>query len=309
MDTRNDLKTRIEVLKKDREAVILAHNYQIPEVQDLADFCGDSLELARKAKESDAEVIVFCGVHFMAETAAILSPDKTVLLPDEDAGCPMADMATAADLARMKEEHPGAAVVCYVNSTAEVKARSDVCCTSSNAVEVVSRFDESREVIFVPDRYLGAHVERETGRKLTLWPGYCPTHARLSSEHVADARNRYPGAPVIVHPESRTDVCLAADEVLSTGGMVKFAREAGAKRIVVGTETGLLHRLKKENPGVEFIPLSDGAVCPNMKLITPEKIMWALEDMEPRISVDPEIARKALVAVERMLQSSASGAS
>ncbi len=301
MGSRGELLSRIETLKEDRNAVILAHNYQIPEVQDIADFCGDSLELAQKAKESDSKVIVFCGVHFMAETAAILSPAKTVLLPDRDAGCPMADMATADDLAQMKQEHPQAAVVCYVNSTAEVKALSDVCCTSSNAVDVVSRFDEDKEIIFVPDKYLGAHVERVTGRSLILWPGYCPTHARLSGEQIERARIMYPDAPVMVHPESRPDVCRGADLVLSTGGMVKFARESGAKNIVVGTEIGLLYRLKKENLEVEFIPLSDGAVCPNMKLVTLEKILWCLEDMEPRITVDPEVASKARAAVDRML--------
>jgi len=293
---------RIAFLKKERNALILAHNYQRPEVQDLADFGGDSLELARKARENDAEVIVFCGVHFMAETAALLSPGKTVLLPDLAAGCPMADMASPGDLTDMKERHPEAAVVCYVNSTAAVKAESDVCCTSSNAVEVVCRFEPTRPIIFVPDRYLGAHVERMTGRRLILWPGYCPTHARILEEHVVSARADHPGAAVLVHPECRPEVCLAVDEVLSTGGMVQYARDTNNPRVIVGTEIGLLHRLRKENPETEFIPLLPEAVCPNMKLITSEKIARSLETLSPRIEVASGVAAGARRAVEQMLE-------
>jgi quinolinate synthase len=301
------LQRRLAALKAERNAIILAHNYQLPEVQDAADFTGDSLELARAAKGGEADVILFCGVHFMAETAAILSPEKTVLLPDESAGCPMADMATADDVAALKERHPGAAVVCYVNSTAAVKAVSDVCCTSSNAVDIVSRFPREREVIFVPDKYLGAHVARALGRELVLWPGYCPTHARLLPEHVAAARAAHPGAPILIHPESRAEVSLAADAVLSTGGMVKFALETRAETVVVGTELGMLHRLRKENPRVRFEPLFEGALCPNMKKTTLENMIWALEEMRPRVAVPEEIAARARIAVERMLQPAGPG--
>jgi len=288
-------------LKAQRNAVILAHNYQLPEVQDAADFTGDSLELSYAARDAAADVIVFCGVYFMAETAAILSPGKTVLLPDESAGCPMADMITAEDVAALRTEHPGASIVCYVNSTAAVKAACDVCCTSSNAVDVVSRLPLDREVVFVPDKYLGAHVQRKLGRELVLWPGYCPTHARLLTDHVAAARAAHPGAPVLVHPESRAEVCAAADEVMSTGGMVRFARETTAATVIVGTETGMLHRLRKENPRTRFVPLHEGAVCENMKKIDLAKVIMSLEEMAPRVEVPAGIAERARAAVTRML--------
>ena len=303
----NALLDRLAELKAERNAIILAHNYQLGEVQDAADFSGDSLELARAARGVAADVILFCGVHFMAETAAILSPDKTVLMPDATAGCPMADMASAEDVVALKGQHPGAAVVCYVNSTAAVKAASDVCCTSSNAVDIVARFPRDREVIFVPDKYLGGHVARVLGRDLVLWPGYCPTHARLLPDHVAKARAEHPGAPILIHPESRAEVSLAADAVLSTGGMVKFARETKAETVVIGTELGMLHRLRKENPAVRFVPLYEGAVCPNMKKTTLENMIWALEEMAPRVTVPEEIAARARVAVERMLEPSSVG--
>jgi quinolinate synthase len=295
-------------LKAQRNAVILAHNYQLPEVQDAADFTGDSLELSYAARDAAADVIVFCGVHFMAETAAILSPGKTVLLPDESAGCPMADMITAADVAALRAKHPGASIVCYVNSTAAVKAACDVCCTSSNAVDVVSRLPLDREVVFVPDKYLGAHVQRKLGRALVLWPGYCPTHARLLTDHVAAARTAHPGAPVLVHPESRAEVAAAADEVMSTGGMVRFARETTATTVVVGTETGMLHRLRKENPRTRFVPLYDGAVCENMKKTDLAKVIASLEEMAPRVEVPAGIAEGARAAVTRMLESRGEGA-
>jgi quinolinate synthase len=292
---------RLRELKQRRNAVILAHNYQLPEVQDAADFSGDSLELSYTARDASAEVIVFCGVHFMAETAAILCPGKTVLLPDESAGCPMADMITADDVAALRARHPGAAVVCYVNSAAAVKAVSDVCCTSANAVDVVARFPADREVVFVPDKYLGAHVERRLGRSLVLWPGYCPTHARLLPEHIEAARAAHPGAPVVVHPECRAEVAAAADEVLSTGGMVRFARETAAATVIVGTEIGMLHRLRKENPRARFLPLHEGAVCPNMKKTDLVKIIHSLEEMAPRVEVPGDVAERALGAVTRML--------
>ena len=295
------LLARLHELKARRNAVILAHNYQLPEVQDAADFTGDSLELSRTARDCAADVIVFCGVHFMAETAAILAPGKTVLLPEPAAGCPMADMADAGDVARLRAEHPGAAVVTYVNSTAAVKAVSDVCCTSANAVEIVARFPASRQVVFVPDKYLGGHVARALGRELVLWPGFCPTHARLTAEHVAAARAAHPGAPVLVHPECRPEVSAAADAVLSTGGMVRFARETAAETVVVGTEVGMLHRLRAENPRARFVPLSANAVCENMKKIDLEKIVRSLEALAPRITVPEEVAGPAREAVARML--------
>lgn len=296
-----DLLQKIQELKKKQNAVILAHNYQLPEVQDVADFTGDSLELAKKAANLKEDVVVFCGVHFMAETAAMLSPEKIVLLPDVHAGCPMADMATGEDVVALKEKHPNAVVVCYVNSTADVKAVSDVCCTSSNAVDIVNRIPKDKKIIFVPDKYLGGHVSRMTGRDIILFDGYCPTHAKQLVEHIDAARKKYPGAPVIVHPESRKDVCLAADEALSTGQMCAYAKNSSAPTIIVGTEVGLLHRLRKENPEKTFVPVLEQAVCMNMKKITLEKILWSLEDLQPRITVANDVAKKANNAVVAML--------
>ncbi len=291
---------KIQELKKKRNAIILAHNYQIPEVQDLADFTGDSLDLSRKAAANDADVVIFCGVHFMAETAAILSPDKIVILPDPTAGCPMADMADAENVRRMKAKYPGAKVVCYVNSTAEVKAESDLCCTSANAVDVVSSVD--KEIIFVPDKYLAAFAASRTGRKIHFWPGYCPTHLRILPYDIEEGRRRYPGCVVMVHPESRPEVAELADQVLSTGGMVRFARESHATTFVVGTETGLLHRLRKENPGKTFVPATETALCPNMKKNTPEKILRALETLEPRVTVPEPVRDRALAALQPLLR-------
>ena len=303
MHGKQELIGQIQELKKERNALILAHNYQLPEVQDISDFSGDSLELSRKAKDNPADVIVFCGVHFMAETAALLSPNKTVLLPDLAAGCPMADMADADALLSLRRKHPDALVVCYVNSTAAVKALSDVCCTSANAVEIVSRIPEEKEVIFVPDKYLGKHVERMTGRRLILWDGHCPTHVRLQPEHVEKARLQYRDAAVMVHPESRPDVCELADQVLSTGGMCKFALETDKKTIIVGTETGLIHRLRQENPEKTFIPLLEQAVCPNMKVINLEKVLWALQEMQYQITVPSNTSAAARRAIDNMLAS------
>ncbi|MBN2717296.1 MAG: quinolinate synthase NadA [Deltaproteobacteria bacterium] len=297
----SEIAEKIHKLKKERNAVILAHNYQLAEVQDIADFSGDSLELARKAANLDEDVVVFCGVHFMAETAAMLSPEKIVLLPDAHAGCPMADMATGEDVIALKRQYPDAVVVCYVNSTADVKAVSDVCCTSSNAVDIINRIPKEKQIIFVPDKYLGGHVARMTGRDIILFDGYCPTHARQLVEHIDAVRKLYPGAPVIVHPESRKEVCLAADEALSTGQMCAWAKQSSASTIIVGTETGLLHRLRRENPEKMFVPLFDQAVCENMKKITLEKILWSLEDLSPRITVPEDVAKKANRAVVAML--------
>jgi quinolinate synthase len=298
----DDLRERIYRLKEQRKALILAHNYQRPEVQDIADFVGDSLELSRKASEIEAEAIVFCGVHFMAETAKILSPEKIVLLPDQEAGCPMAEMITAEQLEQEKAKYPGAVVVCYVNSTAAVKAGSDVCCTSANAVRVVAALDESRPVLFVPDQYLGHYAMRKTGRELKLWPGYCPTHMRITVDDILKQRARYPEARVMVHPECRPEVIDAADEALGTGGMIRYARAYTGKTLIVGTETGILHRLHKENAAVEYVPVTERSLCPDMKRITLEKILWSLEDMRPRIEVPENIRQRALAAVQRMLE-------
>jgi quinolinate synthase len=296
-----ELIEKISVLRKRRNAVILAHNYQPGEVQDIADFVGDSLELSQRAAETDADVIAFCGVQFMAETASILCPDKVVLLPDRNAGCPMADMITAERLLAKKKEYPQAVVVCYVNSPAEVKAESDVCCTSANAVEVVESLD-AREIIFVPDQYLGNYVSARTGRKMILWPGFCPTHVRISPERINELKKEYPQAKVVVHPECRPEVIALADEVLSTGGMCRYAQRDEVGEMIVGTEMGIIHRLKKENPGKKFIAISEQAICPNMKLITLEKVLWSLEEMSPEVKVPEEVRLRAKAAVDKMLK-------
>ncbi|AQU06520.1 quinolinate synthase [Dehalococcoides mccartyi] len=292
---------KIAELKKERKAIILAHNYQLGEIQDAADFVGDSLELARKAAKVDAEVIVFCGVHFMAETAAILSPEKIVLAPEPRAGCPMADMISGAELREFKSRHPGLPVVCYVNSTAEVKAESDICCTSANAVKVVESL-KSDTVLFVPDQYLGAFVKERTNKIIISWPGYCPSHARIKPEDIVNLKKHYPAARVIVHPESRPEVTALADEVLSTGQMVSYAARADVKELIVGTEIGMLYRLRKENPDKLFIPVSEQAVCANMKMTTLPKLLASLENMQAVVSVPEEIRVKAVGAVERMLR-------
>ena len=290
----------IAALKSARNAVILAHNYERPEVQDIADFTGDSLELARKAASVEADVIVFCGVYFMAETAAILNPSKKVLIPDETAGCPMADMITGEQLRALKAQHPGAAAVCYVNSTAEVKAECDICVTSGNAERVMATFPKEREIIFVPDQHLGSHIAEKLGVTYILWPGYCPTHARLTAKQVAAARAAHPGAPVLVHPECPKEVRDAADERLSTGGMCAFARTSPAQEFIVGTETGILHRLRLENPDKKFWPAAE-LVCPNMKKTTLEKVRDCLQDMSPVVTVPDDIAVRAKRAIDAML--------
>lgn len=296
-----DIVEEIRALRKERNAVILAHNYTRPEVQDVADFTGDSLELARKATQVEADVIAFCGVYFMAETAAILNPGKKVLIPDPTAGCPMADMIDAAQLRTLKAAHPGALAVCYVNSTAEVKAECDICVTSGNAEKVMASLPKGREVLFVPDQHLGGHIAEKRGERYVLWPGYCPTHARLTAARVATARAAHPGAPVLVHPECAKDVRDAADECLSTGGMCAYARNSSALEIVVGTETGILHRLRKENPDKTFHPIDDAMVCPNMKKATLENLRDALRDLSPVVAVPAEIAARAKRAIDAML--------
>ena len=293
---------KIKELKKKRNAVILAHNYQLPEVQDIADYRGDSLELSRAAAKTDAKVIVFCGVYFMAETASILSPDKLVIMPDISAGCPMANMMTANDLRKLKSEHPQAVTVGYVNTSAEVKAELDYCCTSTNAVAVVNALADKKEIIFVPDKYLGDYVSKKSGRKLILWHGFCPTHVKILPEDLMREKKFHPKAKVMVHPECLASVVALADVILSTSQMAKYAKENSAKEFIVGTEAGLVYRLKQDNPGKEFYLASERAVCPNMKRTTQEKVLWALEELKDEVKVPDEIRLKAKLAIERMLK-------
>ena len=297
-----DVLDKIQNLKKQKNAVILAHNYQPGPIQDLADFVGDSLALSIQASKTDAEVIVFCGVLFMAETAAILSPGKPVLLPDLCAGCPMADMITAHQLEEEKHRHPDALVVCYVNSPAEVKALSDYCCTSSNAVKLVSRLPEDRPILFVPDQHLGSFVQQQTGRDMILWPGFCPTHAQILPEDIRDAKRQHPDALILAHPECGPRVRAMADQLLSTGQMIRFAGDSEAQSFILATEEGIVHTLKKKYPNKEFTCVSERAVCPNMKKITLEKVLWSLEDMQYPISVPEEIRIKARRALDRMIE-------
>jgi quinolinate synthase len=297
----SDLVREIERLREERNAVILAHNYQSADIQDIADYVGDSLGLSRQAAATPAEVIVFCGVHFMAETAAILSPNKLVLLPDAHAGCPMADMITVEELRRLKGEHPDATVVTYVNSSAAVKAESDYCCTSANAVEVCQAV-ASDEILFVPDKWLGNWVARHVPKRFHFAAGYCPTHVAIRVEDVEKARAAHPDALVIAHPECPRQVVDLADEVLSTSGMLDAVRVTPKRQIIVCTEEGILHRMRKESPEKEFIAVSPRAVCPNMKKTTLEKVLWALQDLEPVVTVDPDIAEKALRAIQRMIE-------
>lgn len=300
MDQR--LLDKIQNLKEQRNAVILAHNYQPGEIQDLADFCGDSLGLSVKAANTDADVIVFCGVRFMAETAAILSPQKTVLLPDKYAGCPMADMMNADQLRDLKRQHPDALVVCYVNSTAEVKAESDYCCTSANAVEVVESLQPQAEIIFVPDCHLGRHVADKTSRNLIFWPGYCTSHVLITEEDVKLAKKEHPDAIVLAHPECNEPVKELADELLSTSQMLKFVARSAADKFIIATEIGIIHTLKKQNPGKKFIPASVRAICPNMKKITLDKIVASLEDMQYEITVPDDIRLRARKSLDRMIE-------
>jgi quinolinate synthase len=295
----------IEKIKKLRDrhnAVILAHNYQPAEVQDLADFTGDSLGLSIKAAETDADIIVFCGVRFMAETAAILSPAKTILLPDKHAGCPMADMITADQLRRLKQKHPDALVLCYVNSSAQVKAESDYCCTSANAVEIVDSLPKDKQIIFVPDQHLGRFVIERTGRDLILWPGYCHVHVIITEEDIKNAKAEHPDAIVLAHPECTEPVKAVSDQLLSTGQMLRFAAQSHAKQFIIATEVGIIHALKKQNPQAEFIPATKRAVCPNMKRINLEKVLWSLQDLQYKVTVPQDIRIKAKKALDMMVE-------
>ena len=301
MIERNEtLLKKVQELKKQRNAVILAHNYQIGEVQDVADFIGDSFELSRIAAKQSADVIVFCGVYFMAETAAILAPDKIVLLPEISAGCPLADTITAESLRRKKAEHKGAAVVTYVNSSAAVKAESDICVTSSNALKVVNSLDAD-EILFVPDMNLGSYIAEQTEKRLILWEGNCVVHHRVTLEDITAARKAHPDAVLIVHPECRPEVVKAADHAFSTGAMISFAKETSHEKIIVGTEMGLIYRLEKENPNKQFYLLSKSLICPDMKSTDLEKICRALESMHPRVIVPEPVCDLARIPLERML--------
>jgi len=297
------LEAEIRQLKEARDAVLLAHNYQRPEVQDLAEYVGDSLYLSRRARESDRSVIVFAGVRFMAETAKILNPTRTVLLPDLKAGCGLADSITAEQLRAWKAAHPGAVVVAYINTSAEVKAEADYCCTSSNAIKVVEQVPADREILFLPDMFLGDYVRRRTGRPLHLWVGDCPVHAKLRPEEVARARAAHPGAPLIAHPECgcASQVLPQVDRVLSTDGMVRFAEETRAPEVVVATEVGILHRMRRLNPTTAFTPLDAGAVCPYMKEISLEDVRDSLLHRQYAIEVAPPVAEAARRALERMI--------
>jgi quinolinate synthase len=286
--------------KAERNAVILVHNYQRPEIQDIGDFVGDSLGLARQAAATDADVIVFCGVHFMAETAYILSPDKIVLLPEMRAGCPLADMAGADALRSAKRDNPGAVVVSYVNTTAEVKAETDYCCTSANAPQVVSAVDGDT-VLFVPDRNLANFVAERTEKRVIPWPGFCPVHDQITVEQVMDALAAHPGAQVIAHPECRREILAVAHHVRSTSGMVDAALSSDADEFIVATEQGMLYPLEKAVPGKRFYSPAGEHICPNMKLITLSKVLWALQTLEPRVTVSEDVRVRALRSVERML--------
>lgn len=315
MDSRlqTELIEEIKKWKKKRGALIIAHNYQIPGIQDVADFVGDSLELSQKAALAPEKVIVFCGVHFMAESAAIFSPRKTVLIPDLGAGCSLAASIDAEELRKWKRKYPKALVVSYVNTTAEVKAESDYCCTSTNAIQVVNSIPKDREIIFTPDLFLGDYVARMTGRKIYVYPGECHVHARVRPKDIFAKLGKYPGAEFLIHPEcgcvSECMHYVAVGEIpektthiLSTGGMMNYAKTAKAKQFVVATETGILYRLKKENPSKEFIALREDMVCEYMKMITLDKLLNSLKNLEFVVKVPKEIADKARIPIERMLE-------
>jgi quinolinate synthase len=295
-----ELVERIKVLKKKRNAVILSHYYSRPEVQDIADFVGDSLALSQEAVRQAADVIVFCGVHFMGESAAILSPEKTVLLPEIEASCPMADMASLEDLKLEKQKHPGVPVVCYVNSSAAVKAESYICCTSANAVEVVNSLD-SEEVLFVPDKNLAAYVASKTDKKVIPWEGHCPTHHQILKEDILKLKEEHPEAKFLAHPECRPEVLALADCVASTRGMLVYAEKSEAKEFIVGTECGLIHGLLKAAPKKVFYCANPYACCPSMKMVNLEKILVSLEKMQYVVSVPKDVRMRAKQALERML--------
>ncbi|HLV10343.1 MAG TPA: quinolinate synthase NadA [Halanaerobiales bacterium] len=298
---KKNLVKEIKKLKKEQKAVILAHYYQLPESQEIADFTGDSFALSRKAADTDAEIIVFCGVKFMAESAAILSPDKTVLLPEQMAGCPLAEMASVDELKKLKEEYPEATVVSYVNSTAAVKAESDVCCTSSNALKIV-RSIKNNQVLFVPDKNLGNYVAERVDKEIIIWDGYCATHHRVKAEEVRKAKKLHPEAPILAHPECRKEVLELADFIGSTSQILEYAHNSKAESLIIGTEEGILHELKKDNPDKKFYILSPHLICPDMKKTSLQKIYNSLKNMETIVRVPEGIRKRANRALTRMLE-------
>jgi len=299
---KENLKKKILKLKKEKHAVIIVHNYQRDEVQDIADISGDSLALSQAAVNADAKVIVFCGVDFMAESASILNPDKIVLLPVKEAGCPMADMVTVERLRETRNEYPDAAVVCYVNSSAQIKAESDICCTSSNAIQIVQSLKDYKEVIFVPDKNLGRYVQQNVpDKKIILWEGFCPTHIRVSKEEILKAKADHPEAEVVAHPECNPDVLSVSDHICSTGGMFKYVKASKSKEFIIATESGMLYRLKKDNSDKKFYMPTDRLVCPTMKLTTLGWVAHSLEAMEHEVRISGDIRDKAYKALERML--------
>ncbi|MDF2670135.1 MAG: NadA [Paenibacillus sp.] len=296
-----ELKQRIAELKKDRNAIILAHYYQRDEVQEVADFRGDSFLLAQKAAQTDAEVIVFCGVHFMGESAKILAPDKTVIIPDERAGCPMADMVNVEGLKALKRQHPNAAVVTYINSSAEIKAETDICCTSANAVKVIQSVDAD-EIIWVPDKNLGDYVSKFTDKKMIIWEGYCNTHDMLTVKDVIEMKAKHPNAQFVVHPECRPEVVQLGDFVGSTTAIIKYCKESDCQEFIVGTEDGTGYQLRMDSPNKTFHFATKFLVCPNMKVNNLKKIVRCMETMQPQIYVPPQVAEQARLSLERMLQ-------
>lgn len=312
MSTNREVLEEISELKRKKNAVIIAHNYQIPEIQDLADYVGDSLGLSRMAADTDADIIVFCGVHFMAETASIISRDKKVLIPDMEAGCSLADTINLEQLRKWKSEHPDAVVVSYVNTSADIKSETDYCVTSSNAVKVVESIPEEKEILFLPDMFLGAYVSKVTGRKMHIWPGECHVHAGIRSRDIERMKEKYPNADFMVHPECGCTTSFLhhaskngnenSFKFLSTGGMVRHSRESRNSDFVVATENGLIHRLKKENPEKDFYPARDNAICNYMKMITVEKLLNSLRNEVYEVKVPDDIAVKAKKSIDRMLE-------
>jgi quinolinate synthase len=293
---------KINELKVKRQAVILAHNYQLPEIQDIADYRGDSLELARIAAKTPSKVILYCGVDFMAETASILCPQATVLMPDRSSTCPMANMLSVAQLVELKKKHPKAVVIGYVNSSAGVKAHLDACCTSANAIAVVNAYKDAPEIIFVPDKYLADYVAKKTGRNLIVWNGFCPTHIKILPSDISSAKRLHPRAKVLAHPECLPEVLAMSDEVLSTSGMGKYAKTSGAPEMIIATEVDMVYRLQQDYPGQKFYPATDRAVCPNMKKVTIDKVLISLETLREEVRVPEDIRVKARHAIDRMLE-------
>jgi len=295
------IQERIQDLKREKDGVILAHNYSLPEIQDVADFVGDSLGLSRIAAGVDADLIVFCGVRFMAETAKILSPQKKVIVPEYSAICPMAKMIDAATVRKLRKKHPDAVFMAYVNTTAEVKAEIDICVTSANAVRLAEAIPKDKEIVFLPDKNLGKYMRHETGRKVTLYEGFCPTHNRILREDILLARDKWPNALVVAHPECIPDVLELADSIASTSGMIRFAQESDANEFIIATEQGMIHRLKKDIPGKKFHTPSELNICPNMKKTSIAKLMHSLETETVEITVPEEISKRAVKSLEHML--------